>query len=222
MKRITLLLSLVLLVGSVSAMQSDFSRKQGLAIAVKAGTMGPGVDIALPIGRKLVVRASGSTISAKRSETQTEDDLTVRVDGDVTWGAYSGLIDYHPFSGSFRLTAGAYMDNREVKAAGTPISTYDLDGKIFQPERLGSLSATFKYDQVVSPYVGIGFGDMTRGARVGFLFDMGVIYVGEPTFEMVGTGMIAQTANWAGTMEEGLKTFTWMPVVSLGLSFRIL
>ena len=113
------------------------------------------------------------------------------------------------------------MDNREITAAGKPITEYDLDGKIFQPERLGSLSATFKYDQAVSPYLGIGFGDMTRGSRVGFLFDMGMIYVGEPTFEMVGTGMIAHTADWATTMEEGLKTFTWMPVISLGLSIRL-
>ena len=62
---------------------------------------------------------------------------------------------------------------------------------------------------------------MTHGRRLGLLFDMGVIYTGEPTFEMVGSGMIAQTAAWAETMQEGLKTFTWMPVVSLGLSFRL-
>ncbi len=222
MKRTFLLLLIVFVVGPVLAQSQFTAKRQGLAIAVKAGTMGPGVEIALPIGRKLVIRAGGSAISASESRTETEDDLSVRLDADVTWGGFSGLIDFHPFANGFRLTGGAYVDNREVTAYGTPVSTYDLDGKIFQPERLGSLSATFKYDQAVSPYLGFGYGDMTRGSRVGFLFDAGVIYAGKPTFEMVGTGMIAQTANWATTMEEGLKTFTWMPVISLGLSFRIL
>ena len=89
------------------------------------------------------------------SHTQTEgdEDITVQFDADVSLGSFSGLIDFHPFEGSFRLTAGAYMDNREITAAGRPITEYDLDGKIFQPERLGSLTATLKYDQAVSPYL---------------------------------------------------------------------
>lgn len=213
MKRALTLLIALVAIGTVQA--------QGLAIAVKAGTMGPGVDIAYPIGQKLVIRAGGSFLNVSRTQTESDEEVTVQFDADVSWGGYSGLIDFHPFENGFRLTAGAYMDNREITAAGKPITEYDLDGKIFQPERLGSLSATFKYDQAISPYAGIGFGDMTRGRRVGFLFDMGMIYVGEPTFEMVGTGMIAHTADWAVTMEEGLKSFTWMPVVSLGLSIRL-
>ena len=213
MKRILWLLIAVCAVGQIQA--------QGLAIAVKAGTMGPGVDIAYPLGDKLVLRAGGSFLNLSHTQTEGDEDITVQFDADVSLGSFSGLIDFHPFEGSFRLTAGAYMYNREITAAGRPITEYDLDGKIFQPERLGSLTATLKYDQAVSPYLGLGFGDMTHGRRLGLLFDMGVIYTGEPTFEMVGSGMIAQTAAWAETMQEGLKTFTWMPVVSLGLSFRL-
>jgi hypothetical protein len=216
MKRTFILLITIMVVGTVSA------QKQGLAFAVKAGSMGPGIELAFPIGDKLVIRAGGSAFNVSKTQIERGDDVDVRFDADVTWGGFSGLVDFHPFKNGFRLTGGAYVDNREVTAAGVAISEFDLDGKIFQPERLGSLSATFKYDQAVSPYLGIGFGDMTRGSRLGFLFDIGVIYTGKPTFEMTGTGMIAQTANWATRMEEGLTTFTWMPVVSLGLSFRIL
>ena len=211
----------VVIVGMISVVPINTAQAQGLAIAVKAGTMGPGVDVAIPLGRKLVVRAGGTFLNMSRTQTEGDEEITVQFDADVSWSSFSGMIDFHPFEGGFRLTAGAYLDNREVTALGKPITEYDLDGKIFQPERLGSLSATFKYDQAISPYLGIGFGDMTRRSRVGFLFDMGMIYTGEPTFEMVGTGMIAQTADWAATMQEGLKSFTWMPVISLGVSLRL-
>jgi hypothetical protein len=206
---------LALLAGTVQA------QNQGLAISLKAGTMGPGVELSLPVGSNLGLRVGGSFLPLTPTHIEEDEDVTVKFKGDVTWGGYKGLLDIYPFRNGFRLTAGAYVDIREVKATGKPLSAMEIDGKEFSPERLGSVSATLTYDQAVSPYVGFGFGDPTRRGRVGFLFEAGVIYTGEPTFEMSGTGMMAPTANWAPTMEESIKTFTWMPVVSLGLSFRL-
>jgi len=216
MKRTLSILLLVFVVGAAQA------QSQGLAVSLRAGTMGPGVDVSVPIGKKMSLRAGGSLLSLSRTETQEDDDVSVEFKGDVTWGGFKGLLDFHPFANGFRLTGGVYLDVREVTAVGKPISSLDIDGKEFSPDRLGSLSAKLKYDQPISPYVGIGFGDATRGARVGFLLDLGVIYAGKPTFEMTGTGMMAPTANWAPTMEEGIETFTWMPVLSIGLAIRLL
>lgn len=217
MRRLILAVLFLAASGTVQAQENV-----GLAVGLRAGTMGPGAEIAFPIGNKLNIRGGGTLISLNQTHTEEDEDVTVEFEADVTWGGFRALVDYHPFGNAFRLTGGAYIDKREVTASGTPTSEFDIDGKIFQPERLGSMSVTLGFDQAVSPYAGIGLGDPTRGARVGFMLDLGVIYQGSPTFDMSGTGMIAPTANFGPQIEAGIESFKWMPVVSLGLSIRIL
>ena len=216
MRRTLLLIMLFAFVSTAYAQEN-----RGLALGLRAGTMGPGAELMLPIGKKLTVRGGGTLFSITRSRTEKDDDIEIRFDGDVTWGGFRALLDVHPFGNSFRLTGGAYMDQREVTATGVPVSDFDLDGKIFTSDKLGSMTAAVSFDQSVSPYAGIGFGNATRGSRVGFLLDIGVLYQGSPSFDMTGTGMIAPTANFGPTMEAGLETFKWMPLVSLGLSIRL-
>ena len=197
------------------------SAAQGLAIAARAGTLGPGFEAIVPIGSKFNIRAGGSYFSFTRSQVLEDEDTDVEFKSDVQWGAFGGMVDWHPFSSGFRLTGGAFVDLRDVSATGTPLTAVTIEDKEFSPERLGSLTAGFRYDQTISPYLGIGFGDAARGARVGFLFDLGMVYAGSPTFHMEGTGMIAPTANWAPTLTEGLQSFKWMPLISIGLGVRI-
>jgi len=197
-------------------------RPQGVALALRAGTMGPGVELVVPVGGKLNIRGGGSYLSMSRNTTVEDEDTDVEFNADVTWGAMRGLVDWHPFSSGFRLTGGGYIDLRDITASGKPLSSVTINDKEFAPERLGSLSVNYNYEQTISPYLGIGFGDAARGARVGFLLDLGMVYVGSPTLDMTGTGMIAPTANWDTTLTEGLESFKWMPIVSLGLSVRIL
>jgi len=196
------------------------------SVSIRIGTLGPGIHFSLPVSSSLSIRAGGSYFAYSHSETAGDEDVDVDFRGDLEWGGATLLADWFPFRSGFRLTGGAFYNLISVTGTGVPTKPYYLNEgqiseKIFQPDRLGTLSANLTYGSKLNPYAGIGFGDGARGAHVSFLADFGVIYVGSPEIEMQGTGMIAGTASQDEMLTTGLKSFQWLPVVSVGLALRI-
>ncbi len=196
------------------------------SVSIRIGTLGPGLHFSLPVSSSLSVRAGGSYFVYSHSATVDDDAISVDFQGDLDWAGATLLADWYPFRNGFRLTGGAFYNLIKVTGIGSPIEPYYLNEgqsneKIFQPERLGSLSAKLTYGSKINPYAGIGFGDGARGARVSFLADLGVIYVGSPKIEMHGTGMISGSAGQDEMLTQGLESFQWLPVVSVGFAIRI-
>jgi hypothetical protein len=199
---------------------------QAQGIAVRVGTLGPGVDISFPVSKSLNLRAGGTYFSTSFSDTQGDSDVDVQFDAEVTWGGGTVMLDFHPFDNGFRLSGGVFYSLIKISGSGKPLSSFFLNEgasneKEFLPERLGSLSFTAEYDQTVSPYLGIGFGNTAKGSLLTFLLDIGVIYSGSPTLDMTGTAMLAPTANWDTQFNDGIESFKFLPVISLGLGVRL-
>ena len=196
------------------------------SVSIRIGTLGPGLHFSIPVSSSLSLRAGGSYFAYSHSAAIEDEDVNVGFQGDLDWGGATLLADWYPFRSGFRLTGGAFYNLIKVTGTGVPTEPYYLNEgqsneKIFQPERLGSLSAKLTYGSKINPYAGIGFGDGARGARLSFLFELGAIYVGSPEIEMQGTGMIAGSASQDEVLTEGLESFQWLPVVSVGLAIRI-
>ena len=199
---------------------------QAQAISFRVGTLGPGIDLSFSVNESLNLRAGGTYFAVSETSTFEDSDVNVEFEFDVKWGGATVMLDFHPFDNSFRVSGGLFYSLIEVSGGGTPTESYFLNEgasneKEFLPERLGTLSFTLEYEQSISPYLGIGFGNATRGSRVTFLFDLGVIYTGSPTLDMSGTRMLAPTANWDTRFNEGLESFKFLPVISLGLAVRL-
>ena len=198
---------------------------QTVGAAVRGGTLGLGLDVATPVTERVDVRVAARGLAFGRSTLLDASDLgveglTLDVDTEVGLGSVGLLADWYPFGTTFRVTGGALVHVNEaaavVRAAG-PYYSADLD-RTFSVERVGTLRAEVSYERPVAPYLGLGVGDRTAG-RFGLTVDVGAAYVGPPSVEMTGTGLIGGTADPANvaTLEAGLDSFRLHPVVSVGL-----
>lgn len=198
---------------------------QGVGLSVRAGTLGAGADLSVPLGSRVNVRATANAFAFRHegvlgeAETGVEG-LDLDYDADLGLGSVGLLADWHPFGNTLRLTAGALYNlnggGATVRAADAYYSA-DLD-RTFSVERVGTLETRITYDQPVAPYLGLGLGNLAHG-RFGLTVEAGAAYVGPPSVEMTGTGLIGGTAHPANvaTLEAGLDSFRFHPVVSVGL-----
>jgi len=194
---------------------------QRLAVGVKAGTLGPGIDVSFGVINMLSVRVGGTYLPVSFTETIDDEDVTVEFTADNVIGAASALLDFHPFGGMFRLTGGFFYNMIEIDGSGRPLESYFMEDKEFTPDRLGSLSVNASYENTISPYLGLGFGNAIGGSRLTFMVDLGMLYAGSPVIDMTGTGMIRGTADFDTILNEGIESFQWYPNISMGLSFRV-
>jgi hypothetical protein len=222
MKRTFTLLALAVILATPAFSQ--------IGVAIRAGTLGPGVNIAYGISDKLAVRATGSYLTYTHTES-IDEEVSVDIEGDATVGAIGVLLDFHPFGNFFRLSGGVTANLFEVNGNGLPTESYCFgdenggvcDGKLFAPNRLGSFGATLAYSSAVAPYAGIGFGRVAGKRRIGLLLDMGALYTGSPELDLQGTGLLAPTASeeQEANLNEGIQSFKWYPVLSFGIAIRI-
>ncbi|MFT5142296.1 MAG: hypothetical protein ACI80V_000827 [Rhodothermales bacterium] len=222
MKRILLL---------VAAATLSLPATAQIGIGLRAGTLGPGIEVAYAISPKLSVRATGSYLTHSRTEEIDEDDITLELDAKATVGAFGALLDFHPFGNFFRLTGGVTVNLFDVAANGLPTDDYCFgdsiggvcDGKVFSPDRMGTFGANVSYASSIAPYAGIGFGKIAGRRRIGLLMDIGALYAGSPEVDLVATGLLTPTASieQEAILNTGVETFTWYPVVSFGIAIRL-
>lgn len=205
---------------------------QNVGVGLRAGTTGLGIEIGYGVTSKLNVRGHFSAFSHSVSETGNEDP-ELQIDADASVGAFAGFLDFHPFSNSFRLTGGLGKNNFDVSATAVPIEDVcfgdedgagNCSGKVFTPEKLGDFKAGVTYGSSIHPYMGIGFGSLGNGeSRLTFLFDLGVYYTGSPEVELANQGLFKPTteADNVQILNDGLESFTWHPVLSLGIGIRL-
>jgi len=205
---------------------------QDFGVAARAGTTGFGGEAAYSLTRKLSVRGHFSTFSTSIDETSTDTDPNMHTTGDAKIGAVAAFLDYHPFANSFRLTFGAGKNQFDASGDSVPLESVCFgdeiagvcDGKVFSPERLGTLGGGITYPSGIHPYGGIGFGNLARGdSRVTFMFDLGFFYTGAPELTLTNNGLFEPTTASENVqpINDGIESFAWYPVVSIGFGIRL-
>ncbi|MDE2997124.1 MAG: hypothetical protein OXT73_10380 [Bacteroidota bacterium] len=225
MKRLLLLAIPLLLTASPAS-------SQNLGVALRAGTTGLGVQAGYGLHSRINLRINYSAFALSQTRIEKGDpDLEIQADAGV--GAISGFVDVHPFATSFRLTVGLGQNALDVDAVATPLEGVCLgdqsdngpcDGKEFSAERVGKLTGKVSYASGMHPYIGMGFGNLGTGqGLITFLFDLGAYFTGSPSIEMDGQGLIRPTAESDNVqvLNDGIESFTWYPVVSLGIGIRL-
>lgn len=194
------------------------------AVSIDAGTTGIGLDGVVRLHERVNARVGFHTISY--SSTATVDDLDVGLDAVSSFEVsnISAMVDYFPFKRFVKLSAGLYyVLNFNFDGTITPNEDYEMDGRMFSPDRLGYLNANLNYSNGISPYLGIGFGNAVgKGWPVKFNMNIGMIYTGAPNLNMEGEGMIAPTADNAESFQTGLNEFKWYPVLNVGISYAFI
>ena len=205
----------------LASLGAGSAHAQHIGVSARAGTLGPGLELTAPLTQKLNVRLGGHYFTYSRSELITDLEIAVRADADLSLTSLGLMLDWFPARRGFRFTGGAFYNRNEATALVIPMEAYELEGKTFAPERIGTMTGRVRHKTQINPYAGIGFGNAVRGHRVSFAFDLGVLYTDSPKIEMEGTGMIAPTARQASQIEDALQGIKLYPVLSLGLNVRL-
>lgn len=190
------------------------------ATTLSAGTNGIGGDLTLLISDKLNTRIGYHALNYTANGT-IEDSPDVDYNGNLAVSSTSLIIDYYPFKKIIGLSAGLFLHSLTLDASAKPIETFEVEGKVFEIDELGSLSANMNYSSNLMPYAGIIFSNpVATGFPVKIHLQLGALYSKSPQLEMTGTGMIAPTADNQVQIQKGLDEFNFLPVVNVGLSFR--
>lgn len=204
-----------------------------VALGVKGGTLGGGLELTLGISRQVNARigANAYNYSDRREVSQIE------YDADANLRTGTAFFDWHPGGRGFRLTGGLVYNDTQIEGRSIPppSGTYDLGGVPVPVELIGTLDATAEFDPLV-PYAGIGWGNaVAQHRKVGFFVDLGVVFSGEADVTLIPRIPADSPINTTPgarevldvllrreeqDLEEDAADYDLYPVVAIGVSFK--
>lgn len=216
----------------------------GSGVGLRVGSGGIILDYAHALGTHFDLR--GGYALGKVSQEVEEDGIDY--DADVEFASALAMLDYRPFAGGFRVSAGAYsrapditlLTRAEDEQYEIGDSEYTASGRLDGDIDLGA----------VTPYLGIGWGGTTGGTGLGWSVDVGVMLADAPSAEFVANGRACDSSLFAcdpdgplgfdvndpddpraqafrseledeeDNVEAELEDLRYWPVVSLGVHYR--
>jgi len=203
---------------------------QGMGPTVKIGTTGVGLDFTYGLNSKLNLRASGNyfTYSYDDFDLDDEDEVSTTAEDEVeatldllTLGAF---LDWHPWGGSFRLSAGAFYNGNELTLDAVPGDLIEIGENEYAVQ---AFNGAVTFDSF-APYLGLGFGNAAdTTSRWHFSLDIGVLYTGSPEVDISATAsnptlqerLNADIAVETADLEEDVEPFVVYPVIAVGVSY---
>jgi len=152
----------------------------GILVYAVGGTGGIGAGVGYHLNDNFSLRAEVASLTY--DETVTESGI--EWDGSVELATQGLFLDYKPFAGSFRLTAGVNLSDHslaKLTARGTG-DALDLGGNPVTVDPGESVTGSVDYS--ARPYIGIGWGLARDGLTLAF--DLG-LELGSPDIGVTAT-----------------------------------
>lgn len=205
------LASLLLVTGNAAA--------DGFALGAKAGTLGLGLEGTTRLSDSFNLR--GGINNYSRDLDETTNSVRYDVDLDLKSGAL--LVDWHPFTNTFRFSAGLFYNKNEASITATPTSNVMVGNTTYTPAQVGTLSGDVKFKKS-APYLGIGWGNaVSTPRRFGFTAEIGALFQDSPDVTLRSTNSSVTQADLQREeqdIEGKLDNFKIYPVLSVGFSYR--
>lgn len=195
-----------------------------IGLAVKVGTMGPGVEATLGLTDWLNLRAGGYYFRARHGGSVQD----VEYDFDVKLASVPLLADWHPFENEFRITGGAVYNRNMADLDGTPNKDTKIGDHTYTPDEIGELSGAIRFN-LFAPYIGLGYGNAVLDADKtwGFVFDIGIMWQGTPSISLSSDGTMAGDPTFQADLDQQKNEiqdkadyFRIYPVLSFGISYQ--
>ncbi|ATC93135.1 hypothetical protein [Pseudoalteromonas tunicata] len=215
-----------------------------VGVSLKAGTLGAGAELDYRFNENFNLRLQANTFNYK--DDFEEDDINYS--GKIDLSTAGILLDWRPFSGTFRLTGGYYINNNEIKANAKDASNegYELGDVTYFSDTANplSLNANMELGNSSSGYLGLGWGNATDAGWM-FSFELGVLFAGSPKIDLSASGSavvyIDGAANYfdvsdttnplvqefnanliteKNNLEKDISDFEFYPVITLGVGYR--
>ena len=201
------------------------SQAQGIALGVKAGTLGAGLDLTVGLAPVLNLRVGAQGFSLSR--TFTEQDVSY--DGKADLRSAWLLLDIHPGGKGTRVSVGGVYSRNKLTGTSPTTGTVTINGVAYPIALIGTIDGEVTANDVC-PYLGLGWGNAVRpGSPVRLAFDVGVFYQGAPKVSLtahpaipalVPASFFADLEKERQKAENDASSYKFYPVVNLGLSYR--
>jgi hypothetical protein len=222
------------------------------AIGIEAGTYGPGITLATSLSSHFKLKAGldyfGYTYKADfdfdtdgyLGSNPNINDISLSgnlSDPQLKFANVKAIIDYYPMrNGIFSISAGLYAGNstisisakvddyqRLIQQYGGPVF-FEFEDITLKPNADGSFDGKLKFGNVIKPYFGLGLGRTIANSRIGFKFDLGVIYQGDYKFEsdqvLLSDKLFSKSSNLADDSGVPAGLLNLWPVINFSLSYR--
>ena len=203
----------------------------GVAVALKGGTLGLGVELVFPVASNVTARIGANAFNYNHGISESGIDYDAR----LRLRSVSALADWYPAEGVFRLSAGIIGNNSKFDLTGKPSagSTFTINNTTYSAAQVGSVTGDVTFNKA-APYIGIGWGNpVAKGRGWSFVADVGVLYQRSPKAALrvtCGAAVPAATCNQlqsdvAAEQNQLRDSFTgtkyeWYPVLSVGASYQ--
>lgn len=187
------------------------------ALGAKAGTVGVGVEGTFALSDRFNLRGGLYALEVSWDDTREGIDY----DGDADLQNAGLLLDWHPARGGFRVSVGGFQTGNAFDG--------DADGEleVGDDTYMSALNAKVEWDGF-APYLGIGWGNAVLNPGWSFSFDLGVMFVGEPSVSLTGSvsdpaleqAFEDDLAIEEQALQEDFEDAKYHPVVNLGFAYR--
>ncbi len=207
-----------------------------LGVSARVGTLGLGVELTTQlIQDRLNFRAGFNSFSYNYEAEADDDDGgdngdgDLEYDGDLKLRSLPLLIDFHPFKGGFRATAGLVVNSSEISAnARCSDATCEFGDESFDSDTLGTTKLKVDLGGT-QPYLGIGWGNAVHSiGRWAFAFDLGVVFqdvdvsINPSDSCRADARCNAEVERERDELQDDADDIDMYPVLSFGLSYKFL
>jgi hypothetical protein len=216
---------------------------------INAGLYGAGIQGATSLSSHFKLRAGFDYFTYNQQDvaefevdveySETQQTATAELtDLEVTLPNFKVLVDYYPMkNGIFCLTGGVYFGNNKASTNGLIRDYQELSEQlgespylryediVITPNDDGSFFGELGMGNGIKPYIGIGLGRTIPRNRVGFKFELGMVYQGKYT--LTSPNMNEAGNDWLdGFIDEmelpvSESILNWWPMLNLSLTYRI-
>lgn len=222
-KIITTLILGILIYGNQYAQEEiieDTVKVRKNALGVSFGT-GFGFDYSRTLKQnKLYVTASYNSLAYSIKDFEQEiNGEDMLANAELDFKNMDVKLSYHPFSNAFKLVGGlGFFSSSNINIKTTFKDNIKVGDVEFNAADSGNLDIDFNWGKT-SPYVGLGFGRAVPNKRLGFSFDFGTYMSSSPEITIDATGIIEQTKDQEGLLNESFESFKFIPYASFRLSY---
>ena len=155
----------------------------GVSLGGQAGIFGLGANLTGKFTDTLGVKVGFDVFTYKDYEI-TDDQ--VKYNFDVETQDFLATVDWHPYAGSFKTSAGVIINNSNLVGTITPnieAQSFTFNDVTYSTDDIAKVDTEAEFDPV-APYVGIGWDtSWDKKSAWGFTFDLGVIYQGSASVD---------------------------------------
>lgn len=219
---LTYALLAVATLGTAAPVFADELTDRSVAIIPRAGMLGIGADLSIPLNDSFNARIGYG--SSKRTRTITENDI--EYDGQLKLAGGLAVIDWFPTNGNFRLSAGVARNQSRIAVTARPTTTVTFGNNTYNANAI-NVSGELNF-VATAPYLGIGYGNASARSRLGFFLEGGVIRqktkatldgtctAGSPACDNFNSDLAQERAD----LQDSARKYRWFPVLQVGMSFR--